>query len=90
MEAGNGFNRMMDRKHTQEEIIMNVVSHSADPVPSWNLQKVNTPWGWLGHSADRMARKMAEQGKLHKNYVRKYVYYSLPKQAQQPKLFKEV
>ncbi len=76
-------------KLTQEEIIMRVVSQSADPVPSWNLQKASTPWGWLGHSADRMARKMAEQGKLHKTYKKKFVYYSLPQEENQLELFKE-
>ena len=80
----------MNIKYTQEEIIARVVAHASEPVPSWNLQKANTPWGWLGHSADRMARKMAEQGKLHKTYVCKYVHYSIPKQSQQPKLFKEI
>lgn len=35
-------------KLTQEEIIMRVVSQSADPVPSWNLQKlVHRGVGWV-------------------------------------------
>lgn len=76
-------------KLTQEEIIMRVVSQSSDPVPSWEVQKVSTPWGWLGHSADRTARKMAEQGKLHKIYRKKLVYYSLPQEENQLELFKE-
>ena len=77
------------RKYTQEEIITQVVTHAPEPVPSWNLQKVNTPWGWLGHSADRIARKMAEQVKLHKTYVGRYVHYSLPKVVKQIPMFRE-
>ena len=76
----------MNIKYTQEEIIARVVAHASEPVPSWNLQKANTPWGWLGHSADRMARKMAEQGKLHRTYKGREVYFSIPVKEDQIKL----
>ena len=64
------------KKLTQSEIIERVVRHAVEPVPSWNLQKVNPPWGWLGTSADREARRLAEHGILTRERRGKYVYYS--------------
>ena len=61
---------------TQTKIVENVVYHSREPVPSWDLQKINTEWGWLGTSADRTARKLAEKGILTREMRGKYVYYT--------------
>ena len=63
-------------KTTQAKIIQNLVYNSKDPVPSWGLQKINTEWGWLGTSADRIARKLAEDGVLNRVRRGKYVYYT--------------
>ena len=63
-------------KTTQAKIIQNIVYNSKDPVPSWGLQKINTEWGWLGTSADRIARKLAEDGVLNRVRRGKYVYYT--------------
>jgi len=63
-------------KLTQAKIIQNLVYNSKDPVPSWGLQKINTDWGWLGTSADRIARKLAEDGVLNRVRRGKYVYYT--------------
>jgi len=71
---------------TQREIILKVVSQSAEPVPSWNLQKVDTFWGWLGTSGDRVARLMAENGELERVRKGKYVYYSVPQPSKQQRL----
>jgi len=69
------------KKLTQSEIVERVVRNATEPVPSWNLQKVNTPWGWLGTSGDRAARKLAEHGILNREMHGKYVFYSCgPKQ----------
>ena len=64
------------KKRTQSEIIELVVKNSEEPVPSYNLQKVATQWGWLGTSADREARRLAEHGILNRERRGKYVYYS--------------
>ena len=64
------------KKLTQGEIVELVVRHAGKPVPSWDLQKVQTYWGWLGTSADRIARKLAENGRLDRERRGKYVYYS--------------
>ena len=75
------------KKLTQEQIIRRVIaSDSRNLVPSWAIQKVNTDWGWLGTSADRTARKMAEQGKLHRTYKGREVYFSIPVKEDQIKL----
>ena len=65
----------MMKIYTQAEIIKNVLIKSGEPLPSWALQKVQTEWGWLGTSADRTARKMAETGEIERKRVGKYVYY---------------
>jgi|TARA_R110000744_G_scaffold380312_1_gene500655 hypothetical protein len=65
----------MMKIYTQAEIIKNVLIKSGEPLPSWALQKVQTEWGWLGTSADRTARKMAEAGEIERKRVGKYVYY---------------
>ena len=64
------------KKRTQSEIIELVVKNSEEPVQSYNLQKVATQWGWLGTSADREARRLAEHGILNRERRGKYVYYS--------------
>ena len=64
------------KKRTQSEIIELVVKNSEEPVPSYNLQKVSTQWGWLGTSAARQARRLAEHGILNRERRGKYVYYS--------------
>ena len=75
------------KKLTQEQIIRRVVTQSDTPVPSWAIQKTETQWGWLGTSAERTARKMAEQGKLHRTYKGRTVYFSIPVKVDQIKLF---
>jgi hypothetical protein len=73
----------MFKKYTQGEIVMKVVESSPIAVPSWELQKRETEWGWLGTSGDRAARKLAEEGLLERTMVGKFVYYSLPQEERQ-------
>ena len=71
-------------KFTQKKIVLNVVeARHPESVPSYDLQKRQTPWGWLGTSADRTARRLAEEGKLVRTLVKQpsgnsLVHYSLP------------
>lgn len=62
---------------TQKEILLNVLEDAKDFVPSYNLIKTNTKWGWLGTSADRQARELAEEGLLQRKREGKYTYYKL-------------
>lgn len=45
---------------------------------SYELQKVQTPYGWLGSCVDRTLRKMAEKGILNKERSGKYELFYLP------------
>ena len=60
---------------TQREIIMKTLEESGDWIPSFKLQKENTPYGWLGSSADRTCRKMAEDKLIERKQEGKYAYY---------------
>lgn len=62
-------------KFTQDEIIINVLKDVKDWIPSYNLIKVNTKWGWLGSSGDRAARDLAEHMVIQRKREGKYTYY---------------
>lgn len=64
-------------KLTQSEIILKVLEENKDFVPSYNLIKMNTKWGWLGSSADRFARLLAESGIIQRKRDGKYTYYKV-------------
>lgn len=64
-------------KLTQTEIILNVLEDAKDWLPSYNLIKTSTRWGWLGSSADREARRLAIDGHLQRKREGKYTYYRL-------------
>jgi len=69
-------------KLTQSEIILAVLEENKDWTPSYKIIKTNTRWGWLGTSADRFARWLAEDGIIQRKREGKYVYYYLPKVKQ--------
>lgn len=69
-------------KLTQEEIILAVLEDVKDWIPSYQIIKVNTRWGWLGISADREARRLAEQGIIQRKREGKYTYYKTIKENQ--------
>ena len=64
-------------KYTQSEIILNVLEEAKDWLPSYKIIKTNTRWGWLGTSADRFARWLAEDGIIQRKREGKYSYYRL-------------
>ena len=61
----------------QKNIIKNLLRDRGTWVPSWDIQKIATRWGWLGTSADRQARLMAEEGEIEREQRGKYVFYRL-------------
>ena len=77
----------MMKLYTQRDIIKNVLNQSHSPTPSWALQKVDTEWGWLGTSADRIARSMAAAGEIERKRIGKYVYYSKKSEGEQLAFF---
>lgn len=62
---------------TQREIIYNVLRRNGDWTPSYALIKIDTQYGWLGTSADRMARQMVEDGEIERQQRGKYAYYRI-------------
>lgn len=74
-------------KLTQSEIILNVLEENNEEwLPSYKIIKTNTKWGWLGTSADRFARWLAEDNLIERKREGKYVYYRLPHKQGQLKL----
>jgi len=64
------------KKLTQQEIIQKLLaSEPQRKFASWELIKVNTPWGFLGSGNDRNARLLAENGMVFKKRDGKYTYY---------------
>lgn len=77
-----------ENKKTYETIIYKVLADKPNEwLPSYNLVKVSTPYGWLGSCADRIARYMAEDGKIARKRDGKYVYYALLGEVKQEALF---
>lgn len=64
-------------KLTQGEIILKLLKEKKDWIPSWEIIKVNTVWGWLGTSADRAARTLVEDGIIQRKREGKYTYYRI-------------
>jgi DNA-binding transcriptional regulator PaaX len=75
------------KKTTQRTIIFKVLEDADDWVVSWQLIKTETPYGWLGTSADRCARLMVEEGLLERKNEGQYAYYRLKPKDKQEKLF---
>ena len=67
---------------TQGEIILNYLKDANAWVAEYSLTKRQTRWGWLGISADRAARKLAEQGKVERKMIGKYCYIRLNQGAE--------
>lgn len=64
------------KKKTQKQILLNLLRSQPDKwFPSFEIQSVDTEFGWLGTSADRQARQMAENGLIDREQRGKYAYY---------------
>lgn len=47
-------------------------------VPGYDLEKVNTKYGWIGTSGSRACRTLAGLGLLEANYrINRYVHYRI-------------
>jgi hypothetical protein len=68
---------------TYREIIYKTLEQYNDWVPSHQIIKADTPFGWLGTSADRIARYMLDPRKpeytpdLERKRDGKYTYYRI-------------
>lgn len=71
---------------TQGKIILKLLRENPDRwFKGYELVKVSTPYGWLGSSADRCARKLSELGSILKRHQGKYVEFK----AKEPKGYTE-
>ena len=71
------------KKLSQRDIVMLWIKYnSPDEVPSWKLISTKTPYGWLGTSADRLARDCVSKGMLKRQHHTikgvRHAFYSLP------------
>lgn len=65
---------------TQSQILLLHLRDAATWVPSHELEKVRTNYGYLGTAALRRARELAAEGKLETRKDRFVFYRSAPKQ----------
>jgi hypothetical protein len=68
------------------KIIENVLRDARDWVPSYQFVNKTTPYGWIGQSGDRAARKMVADGIIERRKIGKYAHYRWP-QPNQQKMF---
>jgi hypothetical protein len=47
------------KKLSQKQIVLNYLQSINDWVPSYQLTKLNTPWGFIGSQGDRRARELS-------------------------------
>lgn len=66
---------------SQPEIILRYVEKS-DWVVGYNLEKVNTPFGWISHQGLRTCRSLAERGLLETKHD-KYVHYRITEKGKE-------
>ena len=66
-------------KLTQHQIIKKYLEFRGEWIASYDLLKINTPYGWLGSQADRRARELAERGEIERKQIGEYAYYRVPK-----------
>lgn len=68
---------------TQSKIILNVLNESrGEWFFGYSLIKMNTRFGFLGSSADRRARELAEAGEIEVKYEGRYAKYRYPVKEQ--------
>ena len=60
----------------QKEIILrHLKANYTHWIAAYNLRSVDTEFGWLGHQADRVCRKLAENGIIERRLIGRYAHY---------------
>lgn len=49
-----------------------------DWIPSYDLEKVSTPYGWIGLRGTRTCRDLAKKGVIEKKMIDGYIHYRWP------------
>lgn len=79
---------MPNNLNKQKEIIFRVLEDKNDWTPSYEIIKTETPYGWLGTSADRIARYMLDPRRpeynplIERKREGKYTFYRVKQQGQ--------
>lgn len=60
---------------TQKWIIYKHLEQVGDWIPAYKLRSIKTSFGWLGHQADREARRMAAEGIILRRINGRYAEY---------------
>lgn len=68
----------MKNKLYQKDIILKFLRSKDDWVVSWQLEKVDTPWGWLGTASLKRCRELQRAGQVEKKMMDGYVWYRSP------------
>jgi len=74
---------------TQKEIIMRLLSNG-EWIKSYELVKVNTPWGWLGTDGTRRARELVESGWAERRKNGKYEEFRHIQKVSKINMLKEI
>lgn len=70
---------MKPKKLTQTQIIVHLLrANAGEWFLSYQLCKVNTPFGWLGLQGPRRARELAEANEIEREDEGKYAKYRIP------------
>jgi len=72
-----------------KEIILKILEEYGDWIPFWHFINRKTDYGWLGQSAGRRLRELAEAGKIERRINGKYVEYRAKPENNLPSPFKE-
>ena len=66
----------MRNRLTQKDIILALLrAVNGNWIVSYELEKVNTKWGWLGTAALKRCRELEVEGKIQKKMEGGYVWY---------------
>jgi hypothetical protein len=74
-----------------KEKIVSLLEYKKDWVPAYDLEKVDSPMGWIGSSGSRRARELHAESVLERRLHKGYAEYRLPlAEPQQVDIFGEV
>ena len=71
-----------------KQIILEVLEDFGDWIPSWQFINCKTDYGYLGHSAGRRLRELAQAGLIDRRINEKYVEYRAKPESNLPPPFK--
>ena len=60
---------------TYKQIILKTLEEYDGWIPSWQLEKAKTKWGWIGSSGGRRCRELAQAGLIDRRISGRYVEY---------------